>query len=298
MCALLGSLAAESLPGVGMKRMRILLAVVIAGACFAPASSSAQEEGPVFGVSDVVTVSAEESAIIGTAIEALSDAGYAYYEIVDDFGVLDYGYLSVSQDGSYTTYLTAELQQATVSDPLLLLYHPLDDEFSPPVQVSFMMGGDSVSTTFTRTLATGDTAQIRAFLQLMRETGQLSAQQLAQLEARLLVVQAAEVAAAEIAAAVAAEGTAVTAANIRLLVTQLTRALFSHGRVPALTPSTRLIMQESVRTIRAGIASLRARLADPRNASQADAIRRSITQQEERLAQVINWLRTNNVPIP
>ena len=57
-------------------------------------------------------------------------------------------------------------------------------------------------------------------------------------------------------------------------------------------------MQEAVRTIRAGLASLRARLADPRNARQAESIRGSIAVQEGRLTQVINWLTTNGVPIP
>jgi hypothetical protein len=281
-----------------MQRMCFLLATVALWMGLAPTWLLAQEEGPVIGVSDAVAVSVEYTAIIGTAITQLVDIGFACYEIVDASGVVDYGYLPVLEDGSYRAYLTADLQQTIVGYPLLFLYDPLDIGFSGPVQVNFMMSGDSVSATFTRIMATGDAAQIRAFLQLMRETGQLSAQQLAQLEARLLVVQAAEVAAAEIAAAVAAETTAVTATNIRLLVTQLTRAFFLHGRVPALTPSTRLVMQESVRIIRAGIANLRVRLADPRNTGQADAIRRSIAQQEERLAQVINWLTTNGVPIP
>ncbi|MSR54734.1 MAG: hypothetical protein EXS09_15820 [Gemmataceae bacterium] len=281
-----------------MKMMRIVLTAAIMWAGLAPATSFAQEEGPALGVADVVAVTAQQVAIIGTATPELADIGFAYYEVRDDAGILDDGYLPVLPDGSYRTYLSAALGQAAVGDILLMLWNPFADDTAWPVQINFMMGGDSVSATFTRIMATGDTAQIRAFLELMKETGQLSAQQYAQLQARFLVVQAVEVAAADVAAAALAETTAVTAANIGNQVTVLTRALYLHSRVPALTPSTRLIMQEAVRRLRAALASLRARLADPRNARQADGLRASIAVQEGRLTQLVNWLTTNGVPIP
>lgn len=254
-----------------MNRCWVLATVVIMWAGFAPALSFAQQ-GATLCVSDVVAVSEDQTAIIGTTTAELADIGFAYYEIVDDFGLVDAGFLPVLPDGSYRVYLTTDLQQTIMGDPAILLYRPFDLDGAPPVQVNYMMASDSVTATFTRIMATGDAAQIRAFLQLIRETGQLSAQ----LEARLLVVQAAETAAAivarQIAAARAAETAVVTARNIRGLVTDVIRGMRLHGLNPANSPSTRAILQEAVRVTRAAIDSLRTRLADPRNARQADSI--------------------------
>ncbi len=139
-------------------------------------------------MSDVVTLSAERLAVIGTTTQDLSEIGFAYYKIFDDLGILDDGYLPVLPDGSYRAHLSVELGQAAVGDTLLVLWNPFDYETVWPVQINLMMGMDSVSAAFTRIMATGDTAQIRAFLERMKETGQLSAQQYTQLQARLLVV--------------------------------------------------------------------------------------------------------------
>lgn len=166
-----------------MARLKFVLAAVTAWACFAPGSSFAQVAGPVFGVSEAVTVSDTRTAIIGTATQTLIDAGAAYYEIVDDLGVLDSGYIPISEDGSYRAFLTAELQVQIVGDPQLLLYDWDSPPASAPTQINFMMSPDTITQTFTRLMATGDAAEIRTFIQTLKDIPGLYGAEIAALEA-------------------------------------------------------------------------------------------------------------------
>lgn len=179
-----------------MGKLQVISIVALIWSGLASTNSLAQQIDTAVGFSNVTIFSDDLKIVNGTTTNELASTGNAYYEFIDFLGVLDFGYLPIEEYGSYQAYLPAWVEQQVVGELVLLLYFPLANEFQLPVQISFLIGGDSVSATFSRLLATGDSAQIRAFLSLMKETGQLSATQITQLQARLAVVEATESAAA------------------------------------------------------------------------------------------------------
>jgi len=166
-----------------MKKMWVLLATVTMWAGFASSTCMAYFAEPVISVSEVVIVSDQETAIIGTATQTLIDSGIAYYEIVDDLGVVDCGYTLISADGSYLVFLSAEREAQIEGIPNVLLYDWDSPPLSEPIQICYMMAGDSVTRSIAQTLATGNSAAIRSLLQVLKGYPGLYEAEIAALEA-------------------------------------------------------------------------------------------------------------------
>ncbi len=181
-----------------MKAINIAILVLI-GWAFGLTFGTIAQDGPAYGLAAVVEVSSEQDVVIGNGPVSLSTLGIAYYEVFDDLGFLDSGFLFVLEYGSFNAFLARDKLQNSIGNPFIILYDPFSDMSNGPVQVSFLMTTNSVTATFARLMASGNVAEIRAFISLMEETGQLTALQISQIRARLLAVQAIEAAAISVA---------------------------------------------------------------------------------------------------
>ena len=233
----------------------------------------------------------------------------AYYEVWDNGYYLDSGFVDVSSVGMYTVILPSDGYPQYINSPSVVVWDLVATE--TPLAVSLYTVSDTVSQTYARALATGNSEVIRLLLGTLKSLpGYVTATEIAALEARLIVVEAAEaaaivaanaarIAAAELAAAQAAQVQVITAANANAIRGSIMRAFFKQGFQPVVNATTRSTMNSYLQAARVAIANYRSLIAaGGRSPQQLAQLERNIAEQESRVTQILQWFANNAIAVP